>query len=246
MSDIPVSHNLARFTLPQDAATLAALSRRSLILAAILVPAIAFTIFLVVSETRTPRVADLAAQVIPRTLVTPDRVWTSTDMHFSDLEMQILETSDYVFRTYSDGKGPPVDLCVVFSEDNRKGTHPPDICLEGSGYRIVSREPRTVTVSGTPLTLEEIVATAGTNVGSTQYLYFAYFYKCGTTFTPSFYRQQMAIVWNGLMHRNSAGALIRYSVPMASATDLPAARNRIDQLLAATFAPIRDGLNPPG
>ncbi len=241
MTDIPLAH-----TLPlQDAATLAALSRRTLLLAAILAPAILLTILLVISETRTPRVADLAAQAIPHTLLAPDRVWTSTDMHFTDIEMQILETNDYIFRTYNDGKGAPVDLCVVFSEDNRKGTHPPDICLEGSGYRIVSREPRTITVANTPLTLEEIVATAGTGVGSNQYIYFAYFYKCGTTFTPSFYTQQMDIVWNGLMHRNAAGALIRYSLPMASAADLPAARARVDQLLAATFPPIRDHLNPP-
>jgi EpsI family protein len=240
MTDIPLSH-----TLPlQDAATLAALSRRTFLLAAILAPAILLTIVLVVSETRTPRVADLAAQAIPRTLIASDRVWTSTDMRFSDLEMQILETSDYIFRTYTDGKGSPVDLCVVFSEDNRKGTHPPDICLEGSGYRIVSREPRTVAVAGVPLTLEEIVATAGTGVGSNQYMYFAYFYKCGTTFTPSFYKQQMEIVWNGLMHHNAAGALIRYSVPMASSADIQSARARVDQLLAVTFPPIRDGLNP--
>jgi EpsI family protein len=241
MTDIPLSH-----TSPlQDTATLAALSRRTLMLAAVLVPAILLTILLVVSETRTPRVADLAAQAIPRTLIAPDRVWTSTDMRFSPLEMQILETNDYIFRTYNDGKGTPVDLCVVFSEDNRKGTHPPDICLEGSGYRIVSRQPRTVSIANTPLTLEEIVATAGTGIGSNQYIYFAYFYKCGDTFTPSFYHQQMTIVWNGLTHRNAAGALIRYSLPMASASDLPAARARVDQLLAVTFPPIRDHLNPP-
>ncbi len=228
----------------QDPKTLAALTRRAAVLSAILLPAIILTVVLVVSEARTQRVAALAASAIPRTLIAPDHVWTSTDMLFSDLEMQILETSDYVFRTYSDGKGNPVDLCVVFSEDNRKGTHPPDICLEGSGYRIVSRTPRDLMIAGTPLTVAEIVASAGTGTGPNQYVYFAYFYKCGDTFTPSFYKQQMTIVWNGLTQHNAAGALIRYSTPITSLADVPAARARTDQLLNVTFPYIRDGLNP--
>jgi EpsI family protein len=165
-------------------------------------------------------------------------------MKFSEEEMTILETRDYVYRTYTNGRETPVDLCVVFSEDNRKGTHPPDICLEGAGYRILSRNLRPVTVAGTPLTVCEIVTTANSAAGAnTAYLYFAYFYKCGDIFTPSFYKQQMQIVWNGLTRRNAGGALIRYSTPMSSLSDLEAARARSDGLLAVTFPYIRDGLN---
>jgi len=172
-------------------------------------------------------------------------VWTSTSMSFSETEMQILETRDYVYRTYTNGKDVPVDLCVVFSEDNRKGTHPPDICLEGAGYRILSREVRTLaSAAGEPLTLCEIVTTGNTGAaGEGAYYYFAYFYKCGERFTPSFYKQQMQIVWNGLTRRNAAGALIRFSTPMSSLADVDAARGRTERLLAATFPYIRDGLN---
>ena len=197
----------------QDAETLGALRRRAWMLVAFVLPAIILTVVLVISEARPQRVGDFAASAIPRVLMSGGQsagtgaggVWTSTDMHFTDVEMQILETSDYVYRTYTDGKGAPVDLCIVFSEDNRKGTHPPDICLEGSGYRIVSRTSREVVIEHSRLTLAEIVASAGPGVGANQYVYFAYFYKCGDTFTPSFYQQQMAIVWNGLTRRNAAG-----------------------------------------
>ena len=228
----------------QDPATLAALKRRTAILLSILLPAIAATIFLVVTEARASRNSDLAAKAIPPTIVDSKQVWTSTEMKFSDEEMQILETRDYVYRTYNNGKETPVDLCVIFSEDNRKGTHPPDICLEGAGYRILSRNIREVTLGGTPVNVCEIVTTANSAAGAnTSYLYFTYFYKCGDTFTPSFYVQQMQIVWNGLTRRNAAGALIRFSTPMSSFSDVDAARARTDRLLAVTFPYIRDGLN---
>ena len=235
--------NQAVFSM-QDAATMEAMKKRTALLLAILAPAIALTIFLVVTEARAARVADLASKAIPPTIIDGKDVWTSTSMSFSELEMQILETRDYVYRTYTDGRSTPVDLCVVFSEDNRKGTHPPDICLEGSGYRILSRTLRKMDAAGTPLTVCEIVTTGNTaTTGPGSYLYFAYFYKCGETFTPSFYEQQMRIVWNGLMRRNSGGALIRYSTAMTSVSEVDAARARTERLLGVTFPYIRDRLN---
>jgi EpsI family protein len=225
----------------QDAATMAALKKRTALLLAILAPAIALTIFLVVTEARAARVADLASKAIPPTIIDGKNVWTSTSMSFSELEMQILETRDYMYRTYTDGRSAPVDLCVVFSEDNRKGTHPPDVCLEGSGSRIISRQDRRVDAGGSPLTLRELV----TSGPGGQYIYFSYIYKCGDVFTPSFYKQQVQIVWNGLTRQNASGALIRYSTPMANSSDVKRAQGRIDALLAASFPYIRDGLNMP-
>jgi EpsI family protein len=197
-------------------------------------------VWLVVSQSRAVRMDDLARRVIPATVTHDNRTWTSSEFEFTELEMGILETRDYVYRTYSDGGGNYVDLCVVFSQDNRKGTHPPDVCLEGSGSRILTRHDRDVTIDGTPLRLRELVTTSGNG----QYKYFAYFYKCGDTFTPSFYKQQVQIIWNGLTRQNASGALVRYSTPMLNANDLPGARTRLDQLLAATFPSIRDRLNP--
>jgi EpsI family protein len=229
----------------QDPSTIAALKRRTVVLLLLLLLSTLLTIWLVVTQTRPPRVADLARQAIPATLEEKDnqgqvqRVWTSSEMKFSELEMQILETRDYVYRTYADGKDNPVDLCVVFSEDNRKGTHPPDVCLEGSGAHILSRHDRDVTIDGTSFRVRELVTTSGPG----KYQYFAYFYKCGNVFTPSFYQQQVQIILNGITRRNASGALIRYSTAMRNSTDLRIARDRVDQLLGATFPMIRDKLN---
>jgi EpsI family protein len=162
-------------------------------------------------------------------------------MEFSDVQMQILETRDYLFRSYSDGKGNDVDLCVVFSEDNRKGTHPPDVCLEAGGCSITQRMDRVIMLGGEPLTIRELITT---NTGaSNQYTYFAYFYKCGDSFTPSFYRQQAQIVWNGLTRQNTAGAMIRYSTAMKNG-EVDQARARVDEFIAATYPYLKKNLNP--
>jgi hypothetical protein len=73
-------------------------------------------------------------------------------------------------------------------------------------------------------------------------MYFAYFYKCGDTFTPSFYQQQVQIIWNGLSRQDASGALIRYSTPMFNASDVERARSRTEQLIQLTFPSIRDRL----
>ncbi len=221
----------------QDRASLTALRRRSLLLAGIMAPAILLTVLLVVGQSRAMQVSDVAAKAIPAVIDDHGRFWTSSTNTFSDAEMDILETHDYVNRTYSDGQGQPVELCVIFSEDNRKGTHPPDVCLEGGGRRIMQKMDRDVTVAGTALTLRELVTSYEGH--ST---YFAYFYKCGSSFTPSFYSQQAMIVWYGLTRQNAGGALIRYSVDMPDG-NLDAARRRVDQLLDVTFPAIRDRLN---
>ena len=166
------------------------------ILIAIVAPAV-LTVMLVISQSRSTRAAGFAEK--PSHPAMPDRTRTSSSMTFSDVELDILETRDYVYRTYTDGEAP-VDLCAVF-QGNRKGTHPPDVCLEGSGSRIVSRQDRQTTVAGTPLTLRELV-TIGP---SGQYVFFAYIYKCGDVFTPSFYKQQVQIIWNGLTRQGLQG-----------------------------------------
>ncbi len=225
----------------QEGATVRSLGRRAVVLAGIMAPVIVLTVLLVTSQTRGTLISEVAKNAIPEMVDAHGDLWTSTPNSFSDAEMDILETHDYVFRTYTDGRGKPVDLCVIFSEDNRKGTHPPDVCLEGGGSRIMQRMDRELTVDGTKLQIRELVTAY-----QGRYTYFAYFYKCGDSFTPSFYWQQATIVWNGLTRQNAAGALVRYSTPMTDSTGVDAARTRVDQLLHATFPSIRDKLNADG
>lgn len=217
----------------------AVLWRRTAILSVILAIAIIASMWMVRSQKRSMRVADIARQAVPATIIENSRVWSSVDFNLTEVEMNILETRDYLARTYTDGAGRPVDLSIVFSEDNRKGTHPPDVCLQGAGSVIEQRLDRMLDLpDGSKLPIREVVARSGT-----QRTYFAWFYKSGESFTASFYRQQASIIWNGLLGRNTSGALIRYAVAVDADGGIDAARKRVDGLINVTFPHIRDKLN---
>jgi len=72
----------------------------------------------------------------------------------------------------------------------------------------------------------ELVVQAGPNQQ-----YHLYTYRCGETYTGSFWRQQLAIFANGLLSRDASGALIRVSTPVRG--DVADARQRAKRLLGA-------------
>jgi len=81
----------------------------------------------------------MARRALPAELAIDGVRLHSYDLEIPDRELVILETRDYLFRRYVLPGSPPVDFCIVFSEDNRKGTHPPDVCLEGLGREIIAK-----------------------------------------------------------------------------------------------------------
>jgi len=160
----------------------------------------------------------IAAAAMPREITLAGQTWHGYDMELDEQTLTILETRDYLARQYAAAGTGPIEFCVIFSQDNRKGTHPPELCLEGSGQDIVSI--RDVTLSAVAgrgnVTCREIIVQAG---GEKHY--FLYTYKCGQTYTNSFWRQQLVIFANGLLHRNAAGALIRVSGRLSQMQDTP-------------------------
>ena len=173
---------------------------------------------------------DLARRALPQELLVAGQEMRGRDMVMDDKTLDILETRDYLFRRYEAAALPPIDVCVIFSRDNRKGTHPPDVCLEGGGEGIVGKGE--VVVAGIAgrggLACREIIIQSGP-----AQQYFLYTYKCGRKYTPSFWSQQFTIFTNGLLNRNASGALIRVSTPVTSG--LADARQRAQQMLVTTI-----------
>jgi len=158
---------------------------------------------------------EVAKQALPRTMTVDDVVFDSEDLRLTEQEQTILETRDYLYRRFK--SGPQwVDFSIIFSQDNRKGTHPPDLCLEGSGGNIVYK--RNVAVRDVPgrgdVLCRELITTQG--------IYVLYTYKCGLEYTNSFWRQQWVIWMNGLLRSNASGALIRIVVPIPDMDPEPA------------------------
>jgi len=181
--------------------------------------------------------SEVARQALPLTLTVDGLEFGSEDLELTEQEQIILETRDYLYRRFKSG-GQWVDFSIIFSQDNRKGTHPPDLCLEGSGGNIVYK--RDVIVRDVPgrgdVPSRELITRVGT-----QGVYVLYTYKCGNEYTNSFWWQQGMIWMNGLLHRNASGALIRVVVPMVD-TDPEPARQRATAFMRAGVPHIDENL----
>ncbi len=176
-------------------------------------------------------------QVLPDAVQVQGKQWQGHDQTLDDRTLAILETRDYIFRRYVSAGTAPLDVCIVFSQDNRKSTHPPDLCLEGGANTILEKSERTVTRSDGrgDIACAELVSQSGA-----EKTYHLYVYKCGQKYTRSFWSQQLGIFVNGLLGRDTRGALLRVSTVLdvnsraakeRSATMIGLAANCLDRAL---------------
>lgn len=149
------------------------------------------------------------ANTIPNAITVDGVRFIGQDHDLDARTVIILEHPEYLRRTYTDARtGRSIDLLVVYSNNNRKGTHPPEVCLEGSGQVVVEKGRKPVAIPGTAeLSMRELLTQQ-----SRAMTCFLYTYKCGRQFTSSFFAQQFRIFLNGLMARDTTGAMIRLSV----------------------------------
>lgn len=183
-------------------------------------------------------VSQVARNAVPATLAIDGVMFSGRDLALDQDTLLVLETNDYVFRRYTSPYGQgTVDLLIIFSSNNRKGTHPPEVCLEAAGEHIVDKQIHRLAVDGIgEVDLRGLVSQANTRLE-----YHLYVYKCGNRYTPSFLTQQATIFLNGLTARNAAGALIRFSVP-AEHHDVDAARRLALSAASALLPKINEGL----
>lgn len=129
--------------------------------------------------------------------------WKGTDIKLDESVYQILETRNLFVRDYKNAKGDVVTLYLVYSEDNRKVSHPPEVCFMGSGMNILNKS--TINVLGKVMGIKLFV-----EKGPAHEL-IVYWYKVGPEFTATYLGQQTKVVFGRLLGRRAAGALIRLS-----------------------------------
>ena len=135
--------------------------------------------------------------------------WTSEELLITDDEKAVLETDNVFVRRYFDeAKGKEVYLFIVYSQSNRKVSHPPEVCYTGSGATILSsvhdsfpsRQPgKKINVN--LLTVEK---------GMTKQVFF-YWFKVGDSFTSNYWKQQGLIALKSFLGQSASSALIRIS-----------------------------------
>lgn len=132
--------------------------------------------------------------------------WQGKDLPVEEVAYQILETRNLILREYTRGQDT-VYLYIVYSQDNRKVSHPPEVCFEGSGITIVKKEPIVLEV----LNNEEVYANKLTveKAGVTNLV--VYWYKAGNYYIDNYLKQQLRIALSRLQLKHTSGALIRIS-----------------------------------
>lgn len=215
---VPLFHDVRRG--PEDEGQwgrlIGAARSRTAWVAAVLVLLTAGGVYYLGRSAPTVWAANVAANALPDEMTVGGRRMYGQRQTIDRKTLGILETEDYFYSHYVGAGALPVDFCIIFSQDNRKGIHPPEQCLQGSGEGIVHRADLVVDrVPGRgEVPCRELITQSGPN----RY-YFLYTYKCGRTYTRSFWGQQWTIFANGLLSRDASGALIRISTPVVGSED---------------------------
>jgi len=135
--------------------------------------------------------------------------WTSEDLAISDDEYAILETRNAFIRKYTHTDGREVYLFIVYSQNNRKVSHPPEVCYIGGGVSVLGKVADTIPAGGPTggsMAANKLRLQKG-NLEETAF----YWFKVGDTFTSSYWQQQFLIALKTFLGRPSSSALIRVS-----------------------------------
>lgn len=136
--------------------------------------------------------------------------WAGEEMALDKRTIEILETDDVLLRSYVRAQEKPIWLCIVFSENNRKIAHPPEVCYAGAGWHTELKEVITPFPGEAGLGELCVVKLLIANANERQVV--LYWYKTGKKHTASYYGQQLNMMRDQLTKRKSSGALIRVSV----------------------------------
>lgn len=144
--------------------------------------------------------------------------WQSEEITLTELELTILETDNVFVRRYFNDQGSEVYLFIVYSQNNRKVSHPPEICYTGSGAAIInSIHSKIDLANGKFIPANRLMVEKGS---VEQVLY--YWFKVGDSFTANYWKQQGLIVLKSLFGRPASSALIRISANIENGQELKA------------------------
>jgi len=130
--------------------------------------------------------------------------WEGEDIVLQERDYEILETRNLIMRNYKNlTRGDKVNLYIIYSSDNRKALHPPEVCYTGGGGTIVEKG---VTALNTNFKVNKFI------IESKNYSQLVvYWFKSGDLSTYSYIGQQLKTVKDRLLQKKTSGAMIRIS-----------------------------------
>jgi len=145
-----------------------------------------------------------------------------------------------VMRTYANSKGQQVMLALAWGKRQRQEVkiHRPDLCYVAQGYKIASLQsvtyPNILAPTGEPVIGNHMVAQSSRGGEAV-----SYWVRIGTLYSEDAFETRFHIFREGLKGRVPDGILVRASVRVRDAAEVPTAWPVLDQFLAdlANMAP---------
>ncbi len=129
--------------------------------------------------------------------------WESSDVPLEEQVYRILDTRNLFVREYQKPGDETMYLFIVYSKDDRKVGHPPEVCLMGGGAKINRKE--LIQING------KIWANKLLIIDDKKTDLVVYWYKAGKSYTGNYIKQQIKVVTDRMLGKNTASALIRVS-----------------------------------
>ncbi|MCP5008182.1 MAG: EpsI family protein [Planctomycetes bacterium] len=148
--------------------------------------------------------------------------WSGREIEIGKRTLEILETNDVLMRNYRGKDSAPVQLCIVYASNNRKVSHPPEVCYKGSGWSLEYKGPLLLS-TGPGIKPGFPVIKLVIEKGIQKNLVF-YWYKCNDDFTSNYYKQQINIVKSGIIDGKSTSGMIRISTQIEDNEEIASAR----------------------
>jgi EpsI family protein len=140
----------------------------------------------------------------------PKRIgdWEGEEIELRESDYAILETRNLIMRNYKNlTRGETVNLYIIYSSDNRRALHPPEICYTGGGAGTILDKGVINLASGFKVNKFLIE-----NKNASQLV--VYWFKSGELSTYNYILQQLKTVKDRLMQKKTSGAMIRISTPV--------------------------------
>lgn len=129
--------------------------------------------------------------------------WQGEDVPLAQQDYMILETTNLIMRRYQNHHGQEILLYIIYSDDNRKVTHPPEICYMGSGATITDKGFLDISSKNKANKMIAELKDGRQLV--------VYWYRAGEVNTNKYFEQQLRIMARRTWRQKTSAAMIRVS-----------------------------------